>query len=91
MSKISELRLHARNRKLPSVMHLSDITPELLLHNLFIYEDLSKDPANLSGIKTAEERHDNAVAGVARTPIRSSSTILAADSIRPRTGTFAIL
>ena len=45
-------------------MHLSDITPELLLHNLFIYEDLSKDPANLSGIKTAEERHDNAVAGV---------------------------
>ena len=64
MSKISELRLHARNRKLPSVMHLSDITPELLLHNLFIYEDLSKDPANLSGMKTAEERHDNAVAGV---------------------------
>ena len=64
MSKISELRLHARNRKLPSVLHITNITPELLVHNLFIYEDLSKDSDNLTGIKTAEERHENAVAGV---------------------------
>lgn len=64
MSKISELRLHARNRKLPPILQLSTITPELLVHNLFIYDDLSKDKSNYSGMQTAEERHDNAVVGV---------------------------
>ena len=64
MSKISELRLHARNRKLPPLMEIGRLTPELVVHNLFIYDDLSRDPKNLSGMKTAEHRHTNAVAGV---------------------------
>ena len=64
MSKISELRLHARNRKLPPFMEIGRITPELVVHNLFIYDDLSRDPKNLSGMSTAEHRHVNAVAGV---------------------------
>jgi|TARA_R110002072_G_scaffold125320_3_gene261216 hypothetical protein len=64
MSKISELRLHARNRKLPAAIKLADMNPELLTHNTFIYIDLSSDPDNLSGVHTAEERHENAVAGV---------------------------
>lgn len=64
MSKISELRLHGRNRKLPAAIKLGDMNPELLTYNTFIYIDLNSDPDNLSGIHTAEERHENAVAGV---------------------------
>jgi len=65
MSKIfGELRLHARNRKLPPCIKIGHISPELIVHNLFIYDDLSRDPKNLSGMKTAKHRHENAVAGV---------------------------
>ena len=61
MSKISELRLHARNRKLPCCVKLNDLTPELLAHNLFIYEDLSSDPSNISTETTYSDRVENAV------------------------------
>lgn len=64
MSKVSELRLHARNRKLPAAIRLDRVQPELLAHNLYIYTDLSSDPANFTGTRTAEEREDNAVVGV---------------------------
>jgi len=64
MSKISELRMHARNRKLPPFMELGALSSEITLHNLFIYYDLADNPDNLSGTKTAKERHDHAVAGV---------------------------
>ena len=64
MSKISELRLHARNRKLPCCVKLNDLTPELLAHNLFIYEDLSIDPSNISTETTYSDRVENAVAGI---------------------------
>lgn len=64
MSKKDELRLHGRNRKLPSAIKLGSLTPELITHNLFIYHSLADDPMNLSGEKTAEHRHEHAVAGV---------------------------
>jgi len=64
MSKISELRMHARNRKLPPLMELGTLSSDITSHNLFIYNELAKNPDNLSGMKTAKERHDHAVAGV---------------------------
>ena len=63
MTKVSELRKHARNRKLPAAIRLSCNTPEITVHNLFIYDDLN-DPSNYTGMRTAEERHEHAVVGV---------------------------
>ena len=64
MSKIDELRLHGRNRKLPPAIKVGQLTPEITVHNLFIYHSLADDPSNLTGEQTAEHRHQNAVVGV---------------------------
>ena len=64
MSKIDELRLHGRNRKLPPAIKVGQLTPEIMLHNLFIYYSLADDPSNLTGEQTAEHRHQHAVVGV---------------------------
>jgi hypothetical protein len=64
MSKIDELRLHGRNRKLPPAIKLGQLTPEITVHNLFIYHSLADNPENLTGEQTAQHRHEHAVAGV---------------------------
>ena len=63
MSKVFELRKHARNRRLPAAIRLGSNAPDVTVHNLYLYYDLN-DPSNYTGIKTAQERHDNAVVGV---------------------------
>lgn len=64
MSKVSELRLHARNRKLPTAACIGRLEPQFISYNLFIYDSLKGDSSNYTGMKTAEERHEHAVAGV---------------------------
>ena len=63
-NKISELKLHLRNRKLPPAIQIGKLKPEFLSFNLSIYDSLKDDMSNYTGHLTAEERHENAVAGV---------------------------